>query len=96
MPRRPSDQFGTPSQKDGTARLERIVDIASNRGAEALKDVGKEYPRPIGSRRMNPEHEAAEFEMMKDYPDMIADLAAQNEWSLETFVSYLERMAKRT
>ena len=95
MPRRPSNQFGTPSANDGTAYLERVVDIASNKGADALKNVGQEYPRPVGSRRMSEEHQAAEMELMKDYPDMIADVAAQNEWSLETFVSYLERMHKR-
>lgn len=44
---------------------------------------------------MNPEHEIAEYEGMKDYPDLLADLAAQNDWSLDTFVSYLERMAKK-
>lgn len=95
MPRRPSNQFGSPKVDDGTAKLERVVEIASANGAAALKKVGETYPRAVGSRRMNPEHEAAEFELMKEYPDMIADIAAQNEWSLETFVSYLERMSKK-
>lgn len=95
MPRRPSDQFGSPNVDDGTAKLERVVKIASERGAEALRKVSETYPRAVGSRRMNPEHEAAEFEAMRAYPDMIADLAAQNDWSLEHFVSYLERMSRK-
>jgi hypothetical protein len=95
MPRRPSNQFGTPKANDGTAYLERVVDIASSKGAEALKNVGQEYPRPLGSRRMSEEHQVAEMQLMKDYPDMIAEVAAQNEWSLDTFVSYLERMARK-
>lgn len=95
MPRRPSNQFGEPNRDDGTARLDRVVEHASQRGADALSRVGKNYPRPVGSRKMSEEHEVAEMQAMVAYPDMIADLAAQNEWSLESFVSYLERMAKK-
>jgi len=95
MPRRPSNQFGSPNQDDGTAYLERVVTSASQQGADALKNVGQLYPRPLGSRQMSDEHQVAQMQLMKDYPDMIADMAAQNEWSMDTFVSYLERMAKK-
>ena len=95
MGRRASDQFGTPAANDGTAYLERVVTSASAQGADALKNVGQLYPRPLGSRQMSDEHQVAQMQLMKDYPDMIADMAAQNEWSMETFVSYLERMAKK-
>ena len=46
MPRRPSNQFGSPNQDDGTAYLERVVTSASQQGADALKNVGQLYPRP--------------------------------------------------
>ena len=52
MGRRASDQFGTPKADDGTAYLERVVTSASQQGADALKNVGQLYPRPLGSRQM--------------------------------------------
>ncbi len=95
MPRRRSDEFGTPTERDGTAQMERVVKSASDRAVRALNNVKEQYPRPLGSRRMSPEHELTEMQLLADHPDLIAEMAARNEWSLETLVDYLERMARK-
>lgn len=96
MPRRPKDQYGSPFLKDGTASLERIVGTSSSRASQIIKKVTTEhYPRPVGSFKVPPHEQDLEFDLMKDDPAMLAQLAAQREWSLETFVDYLEKMEKR-
>ena len=90
MARRRSDQFGTPSRRDGTASLERSVTKAAEQGAGLIKNWQNEtFPRAIGSKQQTTEETKLELSMMT--PEMIAQMAAEHDWSLETFVDFLEK-----
>jgi len=95
--RRPKNVYGSPWEKDGTAGIERAVERGGQRAANMMQKWSSDvFPRPVGSRKVSPEMEVAEFDMIKDDPQMLVSLASERDWSLETFVDYLEEMVRRS
>lgn len=88
------DDFGTPTANDATAQHEKTVKEAAEYAAsldEAVKDDISN--RPLGSVKISPSDERAEWELMKDNPQHLAQFFVDNKMTVEQMVQYAKKMS---
>ena len=95
-------RFGSPSEPDAIARVEKAVSAAVGRIERVFAGVESQYPRAVGSQKTAPDDEFEEFvASVADNPQGVADLVTG--WrgqfgdgeALSMLASYIDRNEKR-
>ena len=89
------DEFGTPDARDATSMDEKTVQEAAEYAAsldQAVKDDVSN--RPLGSVKVSPADERAEWELMKVNPPHLAQFFVDNKMTVEQMIQYAKKMNK--
>lgn len=75
---------------DGTDRLEGLIDRASQRHAELLnRALDRLAPRPLFSQKVSAAERRKEYELMREYPQVLAQFFADQNATVESAIDYV-------
>lgn len=90
------DEFGTPQARDATAQHEKTVQEAGQYAAELDDAVKNEVlNRPLGSVEVSFEDRMAEYEMMRDSPQHLAQFFQDQGATVEQAIKYAKEMESK-
>jgi hypothetical protein len=90
------DEFGTPKAKDPTARDERTVQEAAEYGASLDQAVKDEVSnRPLGSVKIPFMDKMAEYKLMRENPEHLAQFFIDQKATVEQMIQYAKEMESK-